>query len=130
MWHRLSGLPDNVTDEGEIVEADGGRRLRSEKAQLRATIADLSTAQAPNEVRGLARLAASYLLAGDVETATRVHKPRSRDPRVGSDVKRVVVTQSCSTAGRHANYACSIHEGAHRYSTPWCLDGTGKAQSS
>ena len=71
MWHRLSGLPDNVTDEGEIVEADGGRRLRSEKAQLRATIADLSTAQAPNEVRGLARLAASYLLAGDVETATR-----------------------------------------------------------
>lgn len=71
MWHRLSGLPDNVTDEGEIVEADGGRRLRSEKVQLRATIADLSTAQAPNEVRGLARLAASYLLAGDVETATR-----------------------------------------------------------
>ena len=46
MWHRLSGLPDNVTDEGEIVEADGGRRLRSEKAQLRAAIADLSTAQA------------------------------------------------------------------------------------
>ena len=71
MWHRLSGLPDNVTDEGEIVEADGGRRLRSEKAHLRATIADLSTAQGPNEVRGLARLAASYLLAGDVETATR-----------------------------------------------------------
>ena len=27
MWHRLSGLPDNVTDEGEIVEADEGRRL-------------------------------------------------------------------------------------------------------
>ena len=71
MWHRLSGLPDNVTDEGEIVEADGGRRLRSEKAQLRATIAALSTAQASNEVRGLARLAASYLLAGDVETARR-----------------------------------------------------------
>ena len=71
MWHRLSGLPDNVTDEGEIVEADGGRRLRSEKAHFRATIADLSTAQAPNEARVLARLAASYLLAGDVETATR-----------------------------------------------------------
>ena len=71
MWHRLSGLPDNVTDEGEIVEADGGRRLRSEKALLRATIADLSISQAPNEVRGLARLAASYLLAGDVETAGR-----------------------------------------------------------
>ena len=71
MWHRLSGLPDNVTDEGEIVEADGGRRLRSEKAQLRATIADLSTAQASDQVRGLARLASSYLLAGDVETAMR-----------------------------------------------------------
>ncbi len=76
MWHRLSGLPDNVTDEGEIVEADGGRRVRSEKAYLRATIAQLSTAQAPNEVRGLARLAASYLLAGDVETATTLREPR------------------------------------------------------
>jgi hypothetical protein len=87
MWHRLSGLPDNVTDEGEIVEADGGRRLRSEKAQLRATIADLSTAQVPNEVRGLARLAASYLLAGDVETATRyVSRAReilAQDPTPG-----------------------------------------------
>ena len=71
MWHRLSGLPDNVTDEGEIVAANSGWRLRSEKAQLRAIIADLSTAQASNEVRGLARLAASYLLAGDVETAMR-----------------------------------------------------------
>ena len=78
MWHRLSGMPDNVTDDGEVVEANVGARLCSEKAHLRATIADLSTAQAPNEVRGLARLAASYLLAGDVETAAR-YVSRARD---------------------------------------------------
>jgi hypothetical protein len=71
MWHRLSGLPDNVTDEGEIVGADAGRRLSAEKALLRAAIAELSAAPMPNETRGLARLAASYLIAGDVETARR-----------------------------------------------------------
>ncbi len=71
MWHRLSGLPDNVTDEGEIVTADAGSRLRSDKALLRAAIARLSSTDTPNEIRGLARLAASYLIAGDVETARR-----------------------------------------------------------
>jgi ribosomal protein S20 len=71
MWHRLSGLPDNVTDAGEIVEIDAGRRLSAEKALLRAAINELSTAQMPSETRGLARLAASYLLAGDAETARR-----------------------------------------------------------
>lgn len=71
MWHRLSGLPDNVTDEGEIVEADAGRRLSAEKASLRAMITALSAAGMPDETRGLARLAASYLLAGDAETAKR-----------------------------------------------------------
>ena len=71
MWHRLSGLPDNVTDQGEIVEADAGRRLSAEKALLRASIAELSAGPMPSETRGLARLAASYLIAGDVETARR-----------------------------------------------------------
>jgi len=71
MWHRLSGLPDNVTDEGEIVEVDAGRRLSAEKALLRAAITELSVSQMPGETRGLARLAASYLIAGDVETARR-----------------------------------------------------------
>jgi hypothetical protein len=71
MWHRLSGLPDNVTDQGEIVGADAGRRLSAEKALLRAAIAELSAARMPSETRSLARLAASYLIAGDVETARR-----------------------------------------------------------
>ena len=82
MWHRRSALPDNVTDEGAIVEADAGRRLRSEKVLLRATIAELSTSQAPNEARGLARLAASYLIAGDVETAWRYVRARVRRARL------------------------------------------------
>jgi len=88
MWHRLSGMPDNVTDAGEIVEADAGSRLRSEKALLRAAIARLSTAQTPSESRGLARLAASYLIAGDVETArryvSRAHELLSEDPTIGT----------------------------------------------
>jgi hypothetical protein len=70
-WHRLSGQPDNVTGDGEVVDADPGRRLGSEKELLRATIARLSGGEQPEKVRGLARLAASYLLAGDVETARR-----------------------------------------------------------
>jgi hypothetical protein len=78
MWHRLSGLPDNVTDAGDIVEVDAGRRLSAEKALLRASIAELSAAQMPDETRGLARLAASYLLAGDVETARR-YATRARE---------------------------------------------------
>jgi len=48
MWHRLSGLPDNVTDAGDIVEVDAGRRLSAEKALLRAAIAELSAAQMPS----------------------------------------------------------------------------------
>ena len=71
MWHRLGGLPDNVTDDGIIVTADDGLRTRTEKALLRAAIADLSRPEIPDSVRGQARLAASYLLAGDVETARR-----------------------------------------------------------
>lgn len=70
-WHRLSGLPDNVTDDGEIVSEDPGRRMQSEKAQLRAAIARIRDEHPSEEARGLARLAASYLLAGDVETARR-----------------------------------------------------------
>jgi len=88
MWHRLSGMPDNVTDAGEIVAADAGSRLRSEKALLRAAIARLSTAQTPSEIRGLARLAASYLIAGDVETArryvSRAQEILSQDPTAGT----------------------------------------------
>jgi hypothetical protein len=71
MWHRLSGAPDNVTDDGEIVDVDAGLRTRSDKALLRAAITSLSGPDSPSNVRGLARLAASYLLAGDVETARR-----------------------------------------------------------
>jgi hypothetical protein len=71
MWHRLSGIPDNVTDDGEIVDVDAGLRTRSDKALLRAAIANLSAPDVPSDVRGMARLAASYLLAGDVETARR-----------------------------------------------------------
>jgi hypothetical protein len=71
MWHKLSGTPDNVTDDGEIVDADAGLRTRSDKALLRAAIASLSAQDVPSNIRGMARLAASYLLAGDVETARR-----------------------------------------------------------
>jgi hypothetical protein len=79
MWHLLSGSPDNVTENGEIVEADPGARLRTEKALLRSAIEVLSAVQEPGEVRGLARLAASYLLAGDAETAQRyVNTARER----------------------------------------------------
>lgn len=71
MWHKRSGLPDNVTDEGEIVRADPGLRTQTEKQLLRAAIERLSAGELPAGVRGAARLAASYLLAGDVETARR-----------------------------------------------------------
>jgi hypothetical protein len=70
-WHRLSGQPDNVTGDGEVVDADPGRRLGSEKELLRATISRLGGGEQPEKVRRLARLAASYVLAGDVETARR-----------------------------------------------------------
>jgi hypothetical protein len=71
MWHRLSGLPDNVTDDGQIVPGGEGRRGHAEKEQLRAAIADLLQHGRPDEVRSAARLAASYLIAGDAETARR-----------------------------------------------------------
>jgi hypothetical protein len=74
MWHLRSGQPDNVTDEGDIVQPEAGRRLQSEKQLLHATIARLTKPHVPDRVRGLARLAASYLLAGDVETARRYVK--------------------------------------------------------
>ncbi len=70
-WHRRSGQPDNVTGDGEVVDAHPGFRLGSEKELLRATISRLSAGDRPERVRSLARLAASYLLAGDVETARR-----------------------------------------------------------
>jgi hypothetical protein len=71
MWHLLSGTPDNVTEDGQVVESGAALRLRSEKEILRGTIEKLRAAEQPEEVRSLARLAASYLLAGDVETASR-----------------------------------------------------------
>ncbi len=70
-WHRLSGLPDNVTDEGEVVSQDPGRRAQSEKTMLQAAIARIRDEHASEEALSLARLAASYLLAGDTETARR-----------------------------------------------------------
>lgn len=79
MWHLLSGTPDNVTEDGQIVGVDSGLRLRSEKEMLRFAIETLRAAQGPDEVRSLARLAASYLLAGDAETAQRyVNSARER----------------------------------------------------
>jgi hypothetical protein len=77
-WHRLSGQPDNVTDEGDIVDASEGLRLQSEKRLLRAAIARLSEPGRPADARSAARLAASYLLAGDLETARR-YIARARD---------------------------------------------------
>lgn len=71
MWHLLGGTPDNVTEDGQFVEEDAAMRLRSEKELLRGAIEKLRSAESPDEVRSLARLAASYLLAGDMETATR-----------------------------------------------------------
>jgi Tfp pilus assembly protein PilF len=70
-WHRLSGLPDNVTDEGEVISAEAGRRASEEKAQMRAAIARIRDTHPSEEARNSAKLAASYLLAGDVETARR-----------------------------------------------------------
>src|SRR5512135_1187167 len=70
-WHRLSGLPDNVTGAGEIIDAAAGRRQQVDKDGLRSEIERLSAPVQPARVRGMARLAASYLLAGDVETARR-----------------------------------------------------------
>ena len=71
MWHLLSGTPDNVTEDGELVRADAGLRLRAEKELLRGAIDRLRAAEHPEEVRSLARLAGSYLLAGDAETSMR-----------------------------------------------------------
>jgi hypothetical protein len=71
MWHRRSGLPDNVTDDGEIVSGGEARRQQAEKDQLRREIAALSDPATPDRARSLARLAGSYLLAGDAETARR-----------------------------------------------------------
>jgi hypothetical protein len=71
MWHLLSGTPDNVTEDGTVVGIDAGMRLRAEKELLRAAIEDLRAPHRPDEVRALARLAASYLLAGDAETSSR-----------------------------------------------------------
>ena len=70
-WHRLSGMPDNVTGDGEVVPAEAGRRASWEKAQLRAAIARIRDRHASEEARNLAKLAGSYLLAGDAETARR-----------------------------------------------------------
>jgi hypothetical protein len=71
MWHTLSGLPDNVTGDGMTVEADPGLRLQAEKQALRAAAHRISHSHAPEDARTLARLATSYLLAGDRETAAR-----------------------------------------------------------
>lgn len=70
-WHRLSGLPDNVTEDGDVVSAETGRRASSEKAQMRAAIARIRETHGNEQARNLAKLAASYLLAGDAETARR-----------------------------------------------------------
>ena len=89
MWHKLSGLPDNVTDEGVVVGVDAGRRLQAEKQSLRAEIEALSAAHIADEVRNRARLAASYLVAGDVETARR-YVTAARELRSTLESKHVI----------------------------------------
>ena len=71
MWHELSGLPDDVTGDGVVVHIGAGQRLQSEKQLLRGAIEHLSAVERPAEVGSMARLAASYLVAGDVEMARR-----------------------------------------------------------
>jgi hypothetical protein len=71
MWHKLSGLPDNVTDEGEVIDRAEGRRQQAQKDALRLEIRRLRETTRSSRARSLAALAASYLLAGDVETALR-----------------------------------------------------------
>ncbi len=71
MWHELSGTPDDVTSEDEVVTIRRELRWHAERALLRDQIEHLSGPASPIEVRGMARLAASYMLAGDAETARR-----------------------------------------------------------
>jgi hypothetical protein len=79
MWHLLSGAPDNVSEDGQVIQFDRSLQQRSEKELLRAAIEELRRSEAPAEVRSLGKLAASYLLAGDVETAMRyVNTARAR----------------------------------------------------
>lgn len=70
-WHRLSGLPDNVTGDGDVVDVSPSARAQWEKTELRLRIARIRENATSEEARTLARLAASYLLAGDAETAAR-----------------------------------------------------------
>lgn len=71
MWHKLSGAPEGVTDDGVVVRASVGDRLQAEKQILRAKAQRLGHEGSSRRLRSLGRLAASYLLAGDVETARR-----------------------------------------------------------
>ncbi len=71
MWHKLSGLPENVTDEGHIVDAHDARRQQADEELLYAAIMTLSRIEASEQGRCLGRLAASYLVAGDIEAARR-----------------------------------------------------------
>jgi ribosomal protein S18 acetylase RimI-like enzyme len=70
-WHKLSGLPDDATEEGEVVARPVVRRSEGDRQLLRATILALRHGAHSTAVRSLARLANSYLLAGDAETARR-----------------------------------------------------------
>jgi hypothetical protein len=72
MWHRLSGLPDNVTDDGDIVHTSDAARQRVDKELLRTAIAALTRCDdGPAMVRSLAELAAKYFDGGDFEAAGR-----------------------------------------------------------
>ena len=50
-WHRLSGLPDNVTDDGQVVARPAGAVWQAEKTELRATIERLMADSEIEEVR-------------------------------------------------------------------------------
>ena len=62
-WHKQSGMADDATDQGIAVHVEPGQKLQSEKMVLRATAHRLAHDDPSYEVRTLARLAASYILA-------------------------------------------------------------------
>jgi hypothetical protein len=86
-WHRLSGLPDNVTDEGEVVRVNEGKRQRVDKEMLHSAIESMKRSDAPASDKSLARLAKHYLDVGDVEAARHYTVENGHSPHNGVVVK-------------------------------------------
>ena len=70
-WHDLGDLPEDATSEGWVVRKEAARRLHADRLVLQGRIEILNQPCQPADVQRAARLAASYLIAGDVETAMR-----------------------------------------------------------